>query len=71
MPNPNTNCLAGLRCPKCGSYGPFSIQCTAMFNVADDGTEIIGSVEWDECSFCQCRCGRTGDVDDFTEKRGS
>lgn len=69
MPQPNTHYLANMRCPKCSSYGPFSIQCTAMYEVSDTSTEIQSSVDWDHCSFCQCHCGLTGDVDDFTEKQ--
>lgn len=66
--NPNDNCLAGLRCPECGSYGPFNIRATALFKVADDGTEVIGAVEWDDASFCECPCGFGDDVGAFTEK---
>ena len=34
---PNTNALAGMRCPNCKSTGPFEINATACFTVYDDG----------------------------------
>lgn len=68
--NPNTNCLAGKRCPECGSYGPFNIQVTVMMEVSDDGTgDPTGDTEWDEQSPCECReCSHTATVAEFTEE---
>jgi len=64
----NVNCLAGMRCPHCGSLGPFHIVARATFTVFDDGTDGHGSVEWDDDSFCSCgECGTDGEVGDFKE----
>ena len=36
---PNDNVLSGVKCPKCGSEGPFSMQgCAYFVNITDDGT---------------------------------
>ena len=35
-PEPNTKNLAGIRCPKCGSYEPFFIGFEATYSVYDD-----------------------------------
>ena len=34
----NTNCLEGMRCPVCGSLGPYMIDGTATFEVSDEGS---------------------------------
>jgi hypothetical protein len=62
----NTNCLAGMRCPNCGSRGPFAVSATALFTIGDDGTEDFGDVEYDGGSYCECpACGHDGIVHDF------
>lgn len=64
----NTNCLAGIKCPKCGSDEQFRIEAKAMFNVTDDGTEHAsdGAVEWDDGNYCECyACSHYGTVKDF------
>lgn len=66
--NPNNNCLEGMRCPKCGSYGPFGIVGSTLFKVHDDGTDGHGDIEWDGRSYCECmECQHSGTKDDFTE----
>jgi hypothetical protein len=68
MSNPNDNCLAGMRCPKCGSYGPFEIEATVPFVVTDDGAEPKdANVPWDYRSPCSCSCGHHDNVGGFTE----
>ena len=69
MTNPNTNCLEGMRCPDCGSYGPFEIAATITVEVSDEGTEdLSGGYGWSAASFCRCNyCDHTGTVDTFTE----
>jgi hypothetical protein len=63
---PNTNCLAGMRCPNCKSTGPFKISATALFTIGDDGTEDFGDVEYDGGSYCFCpACEHDGIVHDF------
>lgn len=63
----NDHLLAGIRCPECGSYGPFNILCTAWFEVDDGGTGNPKNVGWDNESTVKCaNCGKTGVEDDFT-----
>ncbi len=67
-----TNCLAGWKCPECGSYDEFKIaaRISAVVRVSDDG--IVGEVreqitEWDEDSWaCCCQCDHEATVEDFT-----
>lgn len=52
--NPNINCLVGMRCPVCGSFGPFRIRTTCTSLVSDDGTEDSVDFDWDDDSNCDC-----------------
>lgn len=64
--NPNTNCLWGFQCPKCGSYEPFRIEITTMLTVHDNGTSDTENHEWSDTSYCECpKCERFGTVADF------
>ena len=66
---PNTNYLINMRCPNCGSEGPFDIACTVMFTVNDDGYEDHGDLEWNNESYCACIiCSNFGTVQDFKVK---
>ena len=67
--NPNTNCLEGMQCPKCESFGPFNIRISQIAEVNDDGVEDAhGDNEWDDESYCQCiECGESGTVKEFSE----
>ena len=63
---PNTNCLAGIKCPKCGSEDRFKIEATTIFEVTDDGTDVHEDVEWDDDSYIECmECGLSGKIKDF------
>jgi hypothetical protein len=64
----NSNCLAGMQCPKCNSPEPFAIEVTTTFRVYDEGTDDqLGDTHWDEGSYCECcKCVFTGTVKDFT-----
>jgi hypothetical protein len=64
---PNTNCLAGMACPECGSEAPLNIVCTATYTFYDDGTDYDhDGIEWDEDSPCQCKmCCHTAKAGDF------
>jgi hypothetical protein len=67
----NTNCLAGMRCPKCKSERKFLIRCSALMAVTDEGTDYCGDAEtdWEDDSFCACcDCDMTGEVKDFRIK---
>jgi hypothetical protein len=64
----NTNCLEGIRCPKCGQEEEFFIEGTQLFRVNDDGAYGDGDIEWDDESRCSCSndaCEFTGDLGAF------
>lgn len=62
----NTNCLAKMRCPDCGNYGPFRILASVWVDVLDEGTEDCDGFEWEDDSPCECRnCDYTATVGDF------
>jgi len=63
----NTNCLEGVRCPKCGSREPFVIDIETQAQVWDAGVEdIVGDNEWNNDSGIRCiECGHTGTVGEF------
>lgn len=71
MTNPNVNCLEGMRCPKCNSFGPFTIAATVLVDVTDEGTEDCGGdYEWNTDAACVCKgCDHTGTIATFTEAR--
>jgi hypothetical protein len=70
----NTNCLAGMKCPKCGALEPFDILAITTVMMFDDGTdpdEPQGDLEWDDESSCLClACRHTGKVRDFKASPG-
>jgi hypothetical protein len=68
--NPNTNCLEGMQCPECKSYGPFCIDVLMTVTVYDNGTEDDGGdTEWDENSRCICpQCDYAATVAEFTTR---
>lgn len=70
MENPNTNCLAGMSCPQCNSFGPYYISITTSVRVDDSGTTDYGhDKEWDDDSPCLCNdCGFEGTVLAFCEE---
>ena len=64
----NTNCLEGMKCPRCGSLEPFKIEVTTLIQFTDDGEDLgKGSdQEWDDKSYCECcECIFHGTVKDF------
>lgn len=64
----NTNCLEGLRCPKCGNEDRFFIIGGAQFEVTDDGSDTVGDHEWDDHSPMSCpECNHEGKVRDFRD----
>jgi hypothetical protein len=67
----NTNCLAGMACPKCKSEGPFYIEVTHVALVYDDGTDDsdVHHTDWYDKSYCECReCDYHGKVKNFRIK---
>jgi hypothetical protein len=64
----NTNVLQGMRCPECGSLGPFRIEIITTALVFDSGVEDMGDNEWDNESACECiECGYDGIVRDYRD----
>jgi hypothetical protein len=64
----NVNCLAGKRCPKCGSFGPLEVQVSMRVLLFDEGTDDAddGSVEFDDGSAAMCyACRYEGKLGDF------
>ena len=67
--NPNTSCLEGMRCPKCGYHDHFLIAIVQTASVYDDGTEgTHGDIYWEDESSCKCGdCDYSATVKEFTE----
>jgi len=65
----NTNCLAGMRCPKCGALEPYSISLICWLTIYDDGTDFpTQDVRWTDDSGCEClSCHYLARVRDFLE----
>ena len=63
----NTNCLAGMKCPECGSEGPFRIDVLTTVTMYDDGwSENVSDTIWEDDSGCSCdACDYGGEVCDF------
>lgn len=67
MENPNTNCLEGMQCPECESFGPFHIAAEVMCEVHDDGSEPFGDHYWTDSSYCECpKCKYSSTVAEFS-----
>ena len=70
MSNPNENCLEGMSCVQCGSFGPFRIEITAVGIFEDGGMLDTTQIEWGDESWCMCpACGYGGKVYRFKEER--
>ena len=70
---PNTNCLEGQRCPKCGSWGPFEVLVSVRVLLFDNGAHDAedGSIEYDGHSPARCQaCGHRGKFRAFDAQRG-
>lgn len=68
-PNPNTNCLEGIACPKCGHTEDFNIYMSSWIDITDDGTGDHGDTEWGDNSAIQCKaCDHEGTVAEFRGK---
>ena len=67
MKKQNDNCLIGMKCPNCGSLGPFKIVVTTTLTVHDDGTDEASGGEWEDDNYCQCSdCRHSATVADFS-----
>ena len=68
--NPNVDFLAGMRCPECGSYGPFELLVSMRIRLYDNGTDNAedGSTEYDDDSLATCcACQHEGRFGSFAE----
>jgi hypothetical protein len=63
----NTNCLVGMRCPKCKEDGPFYIEVIMFVLMHDDGDDSHdGDQDWGAESQCSCwHCKHAARVVDF------
>lgn len=62
---PNKNWLESMKCPGCGSEGPFEIAGRAWFRVSNDGSSEFTDLEWDDGSELHCpKCLWNGEVQD-------
>ncbi len=63
----NSNCLEGIKCPSCGSEGPFIIEIKTQVLMYDDGAEDCDSDHhWDKDSYMRCyECDEDGPAQDF------
>jgi hypothetical protein len=60
--------LAGKACPRCESTGPFLLDPSAPFTVADDGHLEFPPGEWGLDIDCDCpACGFAARLEDFCE----
>lgn len=66
----NHNCLAGIRCPECGSEGPFEMVVAASATMSDEGSEDVRDISWEPESPIACvGCGNRGRVAEFSGKQ--
>lgn len=63
----NSNCLAGIRCPKCKAEGPFNIVVEVSAKMFDSGIEdMSGDTDWGDESPINCPgCHHAAKVRDF------
>ena len=66
MNTKNTNCLEGIRCPKCGQEDYFEVRAHVWVTVTDEGTEDWQDLDWDDDAPTECReCGHRAEWNDF------
>ncbi len=62
----NTNLLAGLACPDCGSTEPLDIEARCTVTMYDESDDNARAFQWDDGAPCSCgECGYSGNVSDF------
>jgi hypothetical protein len=64
----NTNCLEGIKCPRCGNEDAFYIDAIVLAYVTDGGAQPANNsnFNWDRDSFARCpECDYAGDLWDF------
>ena len=65
----NEECLKGMQCTKCKSYGPFDIDIIGSAEVSDAGPNRIYDIDWKDEASCICMdCGHAATVIDFKEE---
>ena len=74
----NTNCLEGMKCPKCGHDSKLLVRASSWVALTDDGTDpfddaldMVAPTEWDNDSEMECpECNFSGCVEDFQSPHG-
>lgn len=62
----NSNCLEGIRCPKCKDYYCFYIQVLTCAEFTDEGCGDYHDMEWTDKSEVRCHnCDHLGVMRDF------
>ncbi len=67
----NENCLAGIKCPRCGNEDRFLISASIVADVTDAGADIAShsDIPWDDESSTICPdCGEAGELGHFHTK---
>jgi len=65
---PNENCLKGMKCPECGSFGPYKIASSCWAVWTDEGTENYTELEFGDEDRCICLdCKNNGTVKVFED----
>ena len=73
----NTNCLVGMRCPKCGCEDEILVRAEMWVSLQDDGTDpfsdslkMLGDVAYDGDSDAACpECGHEGKLGEWERER--
>ena len=64
---PNTNCLQGIRCPKCGHEDAFKIEAKVLVLVKTMGPKTWRAFRMGSNHYCECdNCHYSGTIKDFT-----
>ena len=66
----NDHYLAGVKCPKCKSNGPFTLEVECLTTVTDDGLDKTMAINWwDNETCCLCAdCGYSAKFGAFKNK---
>ena len=58
--------VAGMRCPQCGSKGPFNIKAETLCTIHDANVMVREAFTWRSDAFCQCcSCNHAEDAGAF------
>lgn len=66
---PNSNCLEGIACPKCGAEDEFKVVVTTWMTMTDEGSGDFEHLQWEDASPIRCTtCDHEGTVAEFSGK---